>query len=179
MRCGCGDYDPLCAAHGRKSAFGRYEHRGIAPCDADAELSLAHLDRDLQRQRSVRGDSRQEFTALTGRAIETSPSMWSYALSLAIDSGALAAVPADGSLALEIEVEVSEGKLGIGIAGSDPSVFVSPERTLSAMSGAQRVVVAAPASQSKSLAFRNVASEGTRTVFTLSGVRAKAKPSAP
>lgn len=118
---------------------------------------------------------RHEFAALTGRTIETSPSMWSYALSLAFDPGVLAAVPAGASLAVEIEVDVSEGKLGIGIAGADPSVFVSPERTLSAMTGRQRVVVAAPAAQAKSLVFRNVASEGTRTAFTLSTVRAKLK----
>lgn len=118
---------------------------------------------------------RHEFSALTGRAIETSPSMWSYALSLAFDPGVLATVPAGRSIALEIEVDVSEGKLGIGIAGADPSTFVSPERTLSAMTGTQRVVVAAPAAQAKTLVFRNVASEGTRTAFTLSAVKAKAK----
>lgn len=153
--------------------------------DAGASTSLvAAVSRRFQAVRKLMSGSgaanggRHEFAALTGRAIETSPSMWSYALSLAVDPGALVAIPAEGSLALEIEVEVSEGKLGIGIAGSDPSVFVSPERTLSAMSGAQRVVVAGPASQSKSLVFRNVASEGTRTVFTLSTARAKAKPSA-
>ena len=168
---------PLTTGELQNDAKFRSDRAATPPTSLVAAVSRAM--RKLIPSGAGSDGSRQEFTALTGRAIETSPSMWSYALSLAIDSGALAAVPADGSLALEIEVEVSEGKLGIGIAGSDPSVFVSPERTLSAMSGAQRVVVAAPASQSKSLAFRNVASEGTRTVFTLSGVRAKAKPSAP
>ena len=121
---------------------------------------------------------RHEVSALAGRIIETSPAMWSYALSLAFDSGVLATIPAGGSLAVEIEVDVKEGKLGIGIAGADPSTFASPERTLSAMAGAQRVVVVVPAAQAKSLMFRNVASEGTRTVFSLSAVRAKARPPA-
>lgn len=121
---------------------------------------------------------RHDVSALVGRIIETSPAMWSYALSLAFDSGVLATLPADGSLAVEIEVEVKEGKLGIGIAGADPSTFVSPERTLSAMAGTQRVVVVVPAAQAKSLMFRNVASEGTRTAFALSAVRAKARPPA-
>jgi FkbM family methyltransferase len=121
-------------------------------------------------------DGRLGFSSVAGRAIATPSSMWSYALAVAFDPGVLAKVPAGGSLVMEIEVEVSEGKLGIGIAGADLSSFVSPERTLSAMPGAQRLVITAPADQAKSLAFRNVATEGTRTIFTLVGVRAKAKP---
>lgn len=146
---------------------------------APATSLVAAVSRRFQSVRKLiagdTADRRLDLASCAGRTIETSPALWSYALSLEVDSTAL---PADSGLALEVEVEVQQGKLGLAIGAADPSAFASPERTLSAMKGPQRVVIAAPASQAKSLVFRNVAAEGTRTVFRLQAVRAKAKPPA-
>lgn len=147
--------------------------------DAPATSLVAAVSRRLQSMRKLIAggttDGRLDLASSTGRTIETSPAIWSYALSFEIDSASL---PADNGLALEIEVEVQQGKLGLVVGTADSAAFASPERTLAAMKGPQRVVLAAAASQAKSLVLRNVAAEGTRTVFKLLAVRAKAKPPA-
>jgi FkbM family methyltransferase len=144
--------------------------------DAPATSLVAAVSRRLQSMRKLiaggAADGRLNTASCAGRTIETSPAMWSYALSFEIASTSL---PADSALALEVEVEVEQGKLGLVIGTSDPSTFASPERVLSAMKGAQRVVLAAPASQAKSLVFRNVTGEGARTTFRFLAVRAKVR----
>lgn len=144
--------------------------------DAPATSLVAAVSRRLQSMRKLiaggAGDGRLDLASCVGRTIETSPALWSYALSFEIDPTTL---PTDSTLALEVEVEVLRGKLGVALGTSDPSTFAAPERSLSAMKGPQRVVLAAPASQAKSLVLRNVAGEGARTTFRFLAVRAKAR----
>lgn len=113
-------------------------------------------------------------SALIGEKIQTSDRIWSYALVL--KAGNDQPRLADGTnLVFELSVEVFEGKLGIAFEDRETSSFATPERTLSAVDGVQRILISAPANRIQSLVYRTVAPEGTRTVFSLSGIRVKVK----
>ncbi len=116
------------------------------------------------------------LSSLVGRKIQTSSRKWSYGLVVFPDAGAWRANVTDQTvLSFEIEVEVFQGKLGIAIGGDDPSGFVSPERILTAMDGIQRILIKAQTAQIQSLIFRTTAAEGTFTVFSILGIKARAK----
>jgi FkbM family methyltransferase len=100
--------------------------------------------------------------------METPAVAWSYALVLSLDPG-----PALGVVTVEVGVEVTEGKLGIVLAGADPSRFCAPERTLAAMPLGQRIVVAAKAADLRFLVFRNAALDGVRTRFRVVSIEAR------
>ena len=100
--------------------------------------------------------------------IETTALRWSYALALQLD------VPEpNGTLTMEVGVEVIAGKLGIAVCGEDISRFCAPERTLAAMPEPQRVVIKAQGRDIDFLVFRNVASDGTRTLFKVVSLEAR------
>ena len=69
------------------------------------------------------------------------------------------------TLTIEVGVEVIDGKLGIAGYGEDSSRFRAPERALVAMPEPQRVVIRCKARIWITLVFRNVALDGTRTLF--------------
>lgn len=100
--------------------------------------------------------------------IETTAVRWGYALVLQVDARGPA-----GTLAIEVGVEVIEGRLGIAVCGKDPSTFSAPERTLAAMAEPQRVVIKARSEEAESLIFRNVAPDGAKTLFKLVAVEAR------
>jgi len=100
--------------------------------------------------------------------VETTAARWCYALVLQLQAGA-----SDGRLAIEVGVQVSNGKLGIGVCGEDSSRFCAPERTLSAMSEPQRVVIKARVEDVRTLVFRNVAADGVRTSFKITSLKAR------
>ncbi|MGE4080117.1 MAG: FkbM family methyltransferase [Reyranella sp.] len=100
--------------------------------------------------------------------VETSADRWGYALSLALEPGS-----ADDLLTVGIAVEVVDGALGIVACGQDSSKFVVPERVLAAMPGLQHVVIEVPRKDIQALIFRNIADDGSRTVFKLSSVEAR------
>jgi hypothetical protein len=100
--------------------------------------------------------------------IETTAIRWDYALVLQLE-----AQPPHGSLAIEVGVQVMDGKLGVAAGGEDPSRFCSPERTLAAMLEPQRIVIKAQSKEIHSLIFRNIAPEGTKTVFKVLGIEAR------
>jgi hypothetical protein len=100
--------------------------------------------------------------------IETPAVAWSYALVLSLDPG-----PASGVVTVEVGVEVTQGKLGIVLAGADPSRFCAPERTLAAMPRGQRIVGAAKAADLRFLVFRNAAPDGVRTRFKVVSIQAR------
>lgn len=111
-------------------------------------------------------------STLRERVMETSPQAWSNALTIQFDPQVLQARPDDNFLEVEIEVEVTEGQLGIVLTGPKLVHFASVERVVSAMPGPQSVVIAAKPSEKISyLLFRNTAFEGTRTYFRLLDVR--------
>ena len=100
--------------------------------------------------------------------VETSADRWGYAVSLALEPGSTGDL-----LTIGIAVEVVEGALGIVACGQDFAKFLVPERVLAAMPGLQHVVVQVPRNDIQALIFRNVADDGTRTVFKLSAVEAR------
>ena len=108
------------------------------------------------------------FRDVVDLPIETTAIRWDYALALQLD-----AQEPDRALTIEVGVEVIDGKLGIAVCGEDLSRFHSPERTLVAMSGPQRVVIKAQGEDIDSLVFRNVALDGTRTLFKIVSVEAR------
>lgn len=117
------------------------------------------------------------LSALIGKKIATSEQIWSYALVLTPPTD-WPSVGTDNKAIyiLEVSVEVFEGKLGVAIENHGSSGFATPERVISAAAGIQRVLITVAADQIHSMVFRTVAPEGTRTVFALSGLRAKIKP---
>jgi FkbM family methyltransferase len=104
---------------------------------------------------------------ITGVVVETTTVQWDYALVLSI-----APPTAEGTLTLEVGVEVMEGRLGIAVAGEDASRFSAPERELAAMPDVQRIVVKVGIRSIRSLIFRNAAADGDRTKFTVVSVEA-------
>lgn len=147
-----------------------------APSLTGALLDILPFTRKfIGRQEPDQGppDGGVPLTTIIGNDIKTSAAIWSYALVLEFDVNALRSLPSQSLLSVEVAIEVVEGKLGVVLAGSDQSEFSSPERTLSAMPGAQRIIVAAPVDGVRHLIFRNVAFEGTRTVFRLTAIDAK------
>ena len=66
-----------------------------------------------------------------------------------------------------------DGRLGIALAGADPSRFCAPERTLAAMPQRQRIVVTADAAALRFLVFRNAAADGVRTRFKVMSLAAR------
>ena len=100
--------------------------------------------------------------------IETTAVAWSYALVLGLNPGT-----ASGVVTIEVGVEVMDGKLGIALAGADPSRFCAPERTLAAMPQRQSIVVAAKAADLRFLVFRNAAPDGVRTRFKVVSIEAR------
>lgn len=105
---------------------------------------------------------------VAGASIETTGARWSYAATLELAPGT-----ANGTLCLEVTVEVEAGELGVAIAGADVSRFVSGERTLQAMPGTQSVVIKTSASDAKAIVFRNVTSDVGKTRFKIFGLKAK------
>jgi FkbM family methyltransferase len=101
-------------------------------------------------------------------SMETAAVAWSYALVLSLDPGT-----ASGVVTVEVGVEVTEGKLGVVLAGADLSRFCAPERTLAAMPSGQRIVVAAKAADLRFLVFRNAAPDGVRTRFKVVSIQAR------
>jgi FkbM family methyltransferase len=133
---------------------------GVSRPEAESLVSRA--------RRLLRRDASLAFGDVAGVAIETQAAAWSYALVLGLDPGT---VP--GVVSIEVGVEVLDGKLGIALAGADPSRFSAPERTLSAMPWRQRVVVAAEAADVRSLILRNAAPDGVRTRFRIVSIEAR------
>ncbi len=119
------------------------------------------------------------LSSIVGRTIETSDRAWSYAVVVTADTNSPQTVLEDNAvLFFEVAVEITQGKLGVALGGADPSEFIAPERILSAMKGVQRVLVSASANGIRSLVFRTTAPEGSRTVFSLFGVKVKVKSAA-
>jgi FkbM family methyltransferase len=104
---------------------------------------------------------------IVGVPIETTTVQWDYSLVLSVAPPA-----AEGTLTLEVGVEVMEGKLGIAVAGEDESRFSVPERVLIAMPGVQHTVIKVGIQHIRSLIFRNAAADGDRTRFTVVSVQA-------
>ena len=104
---------------------------------------------------------------ITGLVVETTTVPWDYSLMLAITPP-----PAEGTLTLEVGVEVMEGRLGIAVAGEDAARFSAPERVLTAMPDVQHVVIKVGIQSIRSLIFRNAAADGDRTKFTVVSVEA-------
>ena len=92
---------------------------------------------------------------------------WDYSLVLSVTPPA-----AEGTLTLEVGVEVMEGRLGIAVAGEDESRFSVPERVLIAMPGVQHIVIKVGIQHIRTLIFRNAAADGDRTRFTVVSVEA-------
>ena len=116
----------------------------------------------------LRRDESLAFRDIADRPIETPAMAWSYALVLGLDPEA-----ASGIVSIEVAVEVMDGKLGIAVAGTDPSRFCAPERSLAAMPLGQRIVVAAKAADIRFLVFRNAAADGVRTRFRVLSIEAR------
>ena len=112
--------------------------------------------------------TRLAFHDIVNLPIETTAARWSYALVLQLDAQA-----PDSTLAIEVGVQVIEGQLGIAVCGEDPSRFCAPERTLAAMPEPQSVVIKAKSKDVDSLIFRNVASDGARTLFKITSIEAR------
>lgn len=103
--------------------------------------------------------------------IETSDARWNYALTLHLHEQ-----PQAGSLTVQVGVEVVAGQLGIALGSRDSSRFASPERTLSMMPGSQFIVIKASSKEADLLIFRNVAPDGTRTMFRITSLEARFRP---
>ena len=125
----------------------------------------------------IREGGNADIALLIGNSIETSADIWNYALLLEFNSDVLQSLPPDCPLAVEVVAEVTEGKLGIALSGRDTSNFSSSERTMDAMPDVQSIVVTAHAAHLKYLILRNVAVEGTKTVFKLASIQVKARRS--
>jgi FkbM family methyltransferase len=118
--------------------------------------------------KSPASTARFAFQDIVNVPIGTTAVRWSYALALQLD----ARMP-DSTLTIEVGVQVIDGKLGIAAAGEDPSQRCSPERILAAMPEPQRVVIKARSKEIDSLIFRNVAPDGTKTLFKITSVEAR------
>jgi FkbM family methyltransferase len=112
--------------------------------------------------------ARLAFDDIVDVPIETTAVRWSYALALQLDAQA-----PDSTLTIEVGVHVTEGRLGIAVCGEDTSRFSAPERVLAAMPEAQRVVIKAQGKDAGSLIFRNVAADGSRTLFRITSIEAR------
>jgi FkbM family methyltransferase len=111
------------------------------------------------------------LNTLRERIVETPPQAWSNALTIRLDRP-VSEIGPDNFPEVEIKVEVTEGQLGVVLAGPDMVHFTSVERVVSAMPGPQSVIVAArPSEKTSYLLFRNTAFEGTRTCFRVLDVR--------
>ena len=108
-----------------------------------------------------------QFGDVAGVPIVTGSDRWGYALAMSLQ-------PSDSNdtIAIAIGVEVIEGALGIVVCGMDLSRFCAPERVLAAMPGLQHVVVKVTRSEARTLIFRNVAYDGSRTLFKVASVEA-------
>ena len=146
------------------SFIGRAEVQpGVAVARRDTASTLLSRARRL-----LRGDDGYAFRDVVDLPIETPPAAWAYALVLGVDPGT-----ESGVVTLEIGVEVMDGRLGIALAGADPSRFCAPERTLAAMPQRQRIVVTADAAALRFLVFRNAAADGVRTRFKVMSLAAR------
>jgi FkbM family methyltransferase len=121
-----------------------------------------------KREERPSSDLPPDLQSLIGLFIETSATAWSYALIIE-----LASQPPGGKLAVEVVVEVSNGKLGVMFDGDASLQLHSHERTLSAMPGVQRVVLTAPTALARSLVFRTASFEGTKTTFRLKNIKGR------
>ena len=126
-------------------------------------------DRIRGRDATPVGPAELTFRDIVNVPVETTPVSWHYALELPLDVPA-----ADSMLTIEVAIQVLEGKLGVAIRGVDSSHFSAPERSLAAMAEPQRVVLKAPAKDVHSLIFRNIALDGTKTVFKVLSVGGRA-----
>jgi FkbM family methyltransferase len=106
------------------------------------------------------------LSTILDAAIETSATMWNYALVLVLQ------VPSQdpGMISMELTVEVIEGRLGIAFAGKDSTPISSRERLVSAMSVAQRVVITTKCADAHQVILRTTAHDGTKTVFRLKDI---------
>jgi FkbM family methyltransferase len=112
--------------------------------------------------------ARLTFHDIIDSPIETTAIRWSHVLVLQLDAQA-----PDIRLTIEVGVQVIDGKLGIAVCGDDSSRLSSPERALAAMPELQRVVIKAQGKDANSLVFRNVAPDGTRTLFKVISIEAR------
>lgn len=146
-------------------------HNGAVarPPGAETNGSIpARLARGIRSLWHAASPAPAAFHDMVDVPIETTALRWSYALALQLD------VPEpNGTLTMEVGVEVIAGKLGIAVCGEDISRFCAPERTLAAMAEPQRVVIKAQSRDVDSLIFRNVAWDGTRTLFKIVSLEAR------
>jgi FkbM family methyltransferase len=108
-----------------------------------------------------------QFSDVAGVPIETGSDRWGYALGMSLEPS-----DSDDTIAIGIGVEVIEGALGIVVCGADLSRFCAPERVLAAMPDLQHVIVKVRRSEARTLIFRNVAYDGSRTLFKVASVEA-------
>ena len=108
-----------------------------------------------------------QFGDVAGVPIETGSDRWGYALAMSLEPG-----DSNDTIAIGIGVEVIEGALGIVVCGADLSRFCAPERVLEAMPDLQHVIVKVRRSEARTLIFRNVAYDGSRTLFKVASVDA-------
>jgi len=143
-------------------------HGAVVISRPSARPAIGSLLRQLLGGRRSAGD-RPAITVrdVIGLPIETTTVQWDYSLMLSIAPPA-----AEGTLILEVAVEVMEGRLGIAVAGADASRFSVPERVLVAMADVQHIVIKVGIQSIRSLIFRNAAAEGDRTKFTVVSVQA-------
>ncbi|GEP61958.1 FkbM family methyltransferase [Reyranella soli] len=142
-------------------------HGAVASLRPSAMPAIGSLLKRLVGGRRSVGD-RQTIAVrdIVGAPIETTTVQWDYSLVLSIAPPA-----AEGTLTLEVGVEVMEGRLGIAVSGEDEARFSVPERLLIAMPDVQHIVLKVNNSYVRSLIFRNAA-YGHKTRFTVASVRA-------
>lgn len=142
-------------------------HGAVAALPTDSQPTVGSLLRRMAGGRRSAGDRRaMALRDIVGVPITTTTIQWDYALVLSI-----APPMAESTLILEVGVEVMEGRLGIAVAGEDESRFLVPERVVNAIPSVQSIVIKVRIQHIRSLIFRNAASDGDRTSFTVVSVQ--------
>lgn len=124
-------------------------------------------------RRAGGGDPVLRHDEIVGATIESEAQRWSYALLLDLAAG-----DDDAMLSIEVGVTVLGGMLGIALSGDDGSHFTAPERTLSAMTGQQSIVLSARCREARTLVLRNVALGNVPTRFRIDHLEARRAPRA-
>jgi hypothetical protein len=114
-----------------------------------------------------------EWVSLVDVTIDTTTVLYVYSMLWKLDTMALPQRTRDGSIVVEVSIDVGAGRLGILWVDEEYQPLDESERFVLVDPHQQQVLVSAPAARARHLVFRNSAREGLATSFIVRHLRGK------